>query len=398
METQQTYAQMLGMADRTTPEMNPVQPGMDSIMDPNAAAPLAAMHRPVQSPAELEARKTGWAQVAEKLSDPNLLRAFGFASAAMMQPGANLGHGLASGLTAFQAGEYAQRQQGVQERQLTMKEAESAAGVEQTKATTDLRKAQIPGAAAESRVAEETAQAKIDAAKIAAEKATIELGTVKDEASVKKIENELKRRKTELESSVPDSVLRKAIFAEYDKLLAQAAEQRAKAGKTETEKRIKDRELKLIEGMSDDELRQFLSKSGKFSATQSAIVQQADLWGRLYDGISKDKPDDPHVKGKTREQFVRDRLTEAKQKDARELLIKAIQVGMEKEDIEALGLWEAALKVSGSPAAEPKEKGKETPWKPMGKDREFRVLEDGTTQVRRKAVASPEFSGDSNMP
>lgn len=399
MEQNPTYAQMLGMAESSTPVPNPVNPGIQSVMDPNAAAPLAMMQRPAQSPAELEARKSGWQVLSEKLSDPNLLRALGFAGAHMAMPGGTVGGGVATGMTAYQAGEYAGYQKDREDKLTAAKLEQEGAQTERIRATTKVEEARAPGVAADSELARRTLESRVSQAGTEAELATFKLKEAKSEAQVAEVERNLRQRKAKLESEVPDEKMRKQIAAQYDKLIAQATEQRAKAKKEEADAKLKEAELGAIKDMKPDDLRQYLTKTGKYDSggASSAIVQQATMWGTLYDKMKESTPNDATIKGKTREQFIQARLVQAKQKDALELMVKAKQAGFSDDEIEAMGLTSLVRESLAERGASNAAAGaKETPWQDMGSGMEFRILANGVREVRRKV--KDDFSGSSNMP
>lgn len=369
---QNTYAQMLGMADATTPNMNPLRPGMDSVTDPNAAAPLAAMHRPVQNPAELEARKSGWAQVAEKLSDPNVLRALGFAGAAMAQPGGTVGHGLASGMTAFQAGEYAQREQGIQDQILGMRKEEHAAGLEATRASTDASRARtateqarLPGVESQTRQIIGTEQIHLEDAKTALETAKVRLASAKSKQEVDDAEFAVRRRRAEISKTIPSSKMRDSLLAEMDKAINDAAAAREKLAGARADRGLKETELRAIKDLPPEELRQFFTRTGKYAAaaTSSRIVQEAAIYGDLYDKIKKQAPDAPEIKGVTREQFQLKMVSGTKAKDITDMMKNYVLAG--GDDPEILKMFSDILRTNleskpGAPEPAAKQPGDKT--------------------------------------
>lgn len=325
MPTQQSYAQMLGMTQQGE---SPVGPGMAALTDPSAAMAVSQITRPAQSPAELEARKTGWQQVAEKLSDPNLLRALGFAGAAMAQPGGTIGGGIASGLTAFQAGEYAQRQQGIEDRAVTMKERETEADIAFKGATTDLRRAQLPGVEAESQVATETAGTKVQAAKTELENLKFKLEKAQSEEEIDKLQREYDKRKWQLIKGIPDAKLRGSLIADMDKTSVEIESKRAAARENRAQAERYELERRAIKNLPDEKLRQYFTKTGEFaSATGGAgsarLAQNEKVWRTLYQGLKKDG--DPQVKEVSEDQFVRDRLVKDEDRDTMVALTRALQ-------------------------------------------------------------------------
>ena len=411
MEIGQTYAQMLGMAESSQPNMTPLRQGMESVTDPNAAAPLAAIHRPVQTPDELEARKSGWQQVAEKLTDPNVLRAFGFAGAAMAQPGGTIGHGIASGLTAFQAGEYAKRQQGLEDRTMTMEEAKNRSAVESVDAGTAIRRAQLPGVKAESDVSAATVKDRVDLVRSEVQRARMQLENARNANEISNIERDLLKRKAQIQSTIPDAKLRAAAIAELDKAIMEAQLKQSQARENAAQARRYEAELRGLKTVSDEDLPQYFTRTGKFApaaggGSSSRFTQEANFWEKIYDGLKANAPDDAQIKGLTKEQFVRDRLVRAEDRDTMNTLVRAIQF-MEPGSPEEAAAKQMLADILGrkdrpDPNAPPKPTGgKETPWQTMGPTSpfEFRVLADGTRQVRRKqSPTTPSNISDNPAP
>lgn len=391
MNPQLPFSEMVGMAQETTPETQPLQPGMGSIIDPNAAAPLAMMHRPVQTPDELEARKSGWAVLAEKLMQPNVMRSLGFMGATMASTG-NVGQGMMAGMMAFEGGKYADDQKKRQDQEMALKTTESQANVRATHASAGRTEAATPGVEAQSRVEVETADSRISQARTEAELASYKLKEAKDEATVTALERDIRKRKAKIEAEMPDSQLRRQITAQYDLILAKAQEQRAKAKKEGEDAATKEMERKAIADLKPEELREYLTKTGKYSTgggASSAIVQQASLWGKLYDGLPAN---DPAKKGKTKEQYVQARLTQSKQKDALEMLFKARQY-MSEEEIKDLGLYEMAKASLGEGPGGIVD-AKQQAWQPIaGTQNEYRIRQDGTREIRRKPNAMIDTGG-----
>jgi hypothetical protein len=407
-ENPQTYAGMLNMAQQSEPAPNVMQqPGINSVVDPNASAPLAMMQRPVQSPAELEARKSGWQMAAEKLSDPNLLRALGFAGAAMAMPGGSVGHGLATGMTAFQAGEYADIAKKREDEKFALEQRQAGATYESTQAgtgatlaQTDLAKARLPGAQAQSGVEVATADSRIAQAKAESQKAVIAAKAAQRVEDLAPLEESIRERRLLIERQIPDETVRRQILAEVEK--AEIAVQQAKQtlAKGKTEGAIGDITLDVLKGMSKEDQAAFLTKSGKFasSAAGSGIAQQASMWGAIYDKLPET---DPHKKGKTREQFQMTQLQSTKAKDITDMMKNYVLAGGDDPAIIAqfsdILKGQLGARQGGEPA--PGGGSKETPWQDAGPGMQFRVRADGTREVRRKPnTSSKEFEGSSNMP
>jgi hypothetical protein len=304
---------------------------------------VAQAQKPPATPEEFEARKRGWLEfINQTMRDPNVSRALGMMGISLLQPipqgqssAGHFGTALNVGIGAFDLGRTAQAE-------AAQKQAESQAVIEERQAGTALKKAQLPGAVAESKVAAGTADTRIEAARVAARKAASDAAKATTEAEVAKIEADLLK-------SIPQEVLRAGRIAEIDlaKQRVEEAKTRVRAGKAKAG--LDERELAGLRGLDDKELRQYFTKSGPYATTaSSAIVQQANMWGTLYDAIVKSNPNDPMVKGKTRERYMAEKLSEAKHKSAIEDLLKAYQVGMTDEQISQLGLFEAARMASQS--------------------------------------------------
>src|SRR4051812_43179716 len=115
------YAMLQGQQPALPPMLSPMN-DMAGVLKPN---PMADAMKPPASPQDLENRKTGWAQVYDKLqNDPHLRRALLTFGASMVQPiGAgesplgNVGKAVAGGSATYQASQQAERQQGLQQRE-----------------------------------------------------------------------------------------------------------------------------------------------------------------------------------------------------------------------------------------------------------------------------------------
>jgi hypothetical protein len=343
------YTDMLGE--------NPQEPQPPGMMG-GAVQPthpiVGEMNKPAATPAEFEKRKAGWMAIFDKMqNDPSMRQAALMFGASMLQPvqpgqtqAGQFGQALVTGAGAYNAGEYAQYQQGMAEREAQRKERESAANIEQTQAQTATSRARLPGVAAESKVAAGTADTRIEQAKTEAARAKVALDSATDEAQVAKIERDVRFRKAGLQKVVDDSKVLAAVEAEYDNVALQAEATRARikeagalarehGGKAD----ISDLTVDIVKKMDPAEQRDFLLKKGRYGTATSALTQQRDMWSDLYDRLP---PEDASKAGKTREQFVIDRLTASKQKDAVEMLIKAKQAGFDDAEIDQMGLLDMA--------------------------------------------------------
>lgn len=388
------YSTMLGMP----PAEPQVAPPIADVIQPDPI--MAEIAVPASSPEELAARKSGWEQVAQRVqTDPNLRRAMLFAGISMMQPkpigqttlGA-LGQAMMSGASAFQLGEAAQVEQDIKlAKERRAEEAHTADIAE--------KKARLPGVQAESKVKAATVDDLIAQTRIAREKAEFELQKALSVEEVEKVERELRKRKAEVEASIPDDARRKAILAELEAAAlaakaksaeialkqSQAAQAGAAAAESRADTALKQVTVKELESMPPEERRQFLTKSGKYAGATSGIVQQAELWGKIYDRLPAT---DPNKAGKTREQFQMEQLKSAKAEQVTGMLKNYVMAGGDDpEVISGLGeLIKQEVIRRKPPAPAPAASGGEG-WKPYAPGLEYRLKPDGTREVRRAPTA-----------
>jgi hypothetical protein len=329
--------------------------------------PAAQLARPASSPMEVESRKAGWMEVINRIqSNPNLMRAIGFAGASLVQPrqigqtkAGHLGQAFMVGNSAYELGDYAQNEYVLKMSEEARKEAESKSRIASTDASTERTKLDTD-------TQRRTQQYAIDRAKLDLDRAKFDLGKAENEEQVAALERNLRKKKAEIASTIPDEEQRKALLAELEASQLKVNEARARIRASNASARSSNasaaiheaqasehgQRLEILKNMPEEERKQFLTKTGKYSGTTSALTQQRDLWAGLYDGL---KADDPIKKDMTREQFVIKRLTEAKQKDALELLVKAKQAGFSDEEIDQLGLLDMAKESAkarrGTPSA-----------------------------------------------
>lgn len=389
-----SYSSMLALSEQGVPppQQPQITPGMDSVVNPDpTGGMIARVQRPANSPQELENRKVGWQAVIEKLSDPNFLRAVGFAGATMAQPGANIGQGLTAGLTAFSAGEFAKYQQGQEAEKLAIQQRESGARVAASEAQTATEQARLPGVTAQASVAEANVENLIAKAKADREKADLDLAGAKDEAAVTAVERKVRKSIADLQTQIPDATRRQAIEAELqasllkvDQAKAAIAASKATTAAKKAEADVSQITLDELKAMPSEEKRQFLTKTGKYStAVGSAIMQQAGMWGAIYDKL----PDtDAQKKGKTREQFQMTQLQSTKAKDITDMMKNYVLAG--GDDAEVLSMFGDILKgqlAARQPGAGGGTDGaKESGWQDYGRGFQRRTRPDGTIEVRRK--------------
>lgn len=392
------FAQM--MTGQQTP-LGPMPPQPPQFAGQQAPVPpeVQKMAVPASTPEEVATRKEGWKQV---LNNPNFMRALGIMGAQLMQPVqpgqtplGHLGVGMATGINAFQQGEYSTWRQNLLQQEENRRSAESAANIKQTEARTATETAALPGVEAASDLATRTVEDKVQTARQVREKAEIDLANAKDAQAITRIENELKKRRLEIEKGIPDEKIRAAALAEIDGAVAKLEETRARTGETKAKARKEGAQAaqqeittKILKEMSPEEQKAFLTKTGKYGTHQSGISQQAQMWGEIYDKLPAD---DPSKKGKTREQFQMARLTEAKGADALKMLTDYLKNTLDPDpDIVQLytdlakQAGQRRLGKDGKPEGDGKEGGKEVPWVDAHTGYQKRTKADGTIEYRRK--------------
>lgn len=313
--------------------------------------PLAAIAVPIQSPAELEQRKAGWAAVYERITgNANMMNALGVIGMNLMQPVrpgdtpvAQTARSVGAGLNAYRAGEFTQYEMQRQARKDAQESEESGARVEASRSATSLNKARLPAVQAESQVAAATVADKIRIARLETERADVLLQSARTDADVKKIEADLKKREADIKKSIPDETIRAGLLAEIEAQRLKVPEAKARikasnaaAAASSASAANNQLTVDLVKKLAPDEQKEFLTKTGRYSQHTSGIGQQAIMWGNIYDKLPET---DPKKKGKTREQFQMDRLSEAKQQDAMKYLtdyIKAVGTDADPDIIASL--------------------------------------------------------------
>lgn len=309
-------------------EAQDTEGSMSSVVQPQLSfTPRIA---PAQSPEELEERKSKWKELRTKMQDPNMRRALFMAGAYMMQPiqagQSSLGHlGSAAlmGGNAFQMGEETAFNRGLKLRDEEREERKTTSSIAAQEAETKRTVAATPGVQATSDVQVATKDARIEEIQARAK-------TAKDEAEVKAGEAEIAKRRQAILKDIPDEKIRAAEMAKVDAAALAYQEARARLGLTAAQtaasqestraskgKRAQEEiTTKLLTDMDEKERKEFLTKTGRYSTHVSSATTARDVYGNIYDGLVKSAPNDPRVKGKTREQFVLDGITSQKSLDA----------------------------------------------------------------------------------
>ena len=318
--------------------------GDGSMPPPPAATPFLGMtqpqpdvstiQRPAASPEELQQRQLGWQAL---LNNPNFMRAVGVMGAHLAQPRqlgqtrmGQLGQGFMAGQSAFQMGDYAQYEQDMAAKKEARAQAESTANVAHTQSGTALNTARTPGVQADSDVAVETKDSRIAASKLTQDLAKFNFDKAQSVEEVDKMRRELDKRKLTIEKDIPDAALRSAALAKVEAAGLQAEEARARLAASKAAAGASDAAAKasgvrsahdqitvdVLNAMPAEEKKQFLTKTGPYSNHVSSAGAAAQMYGSMYDGLIKTAPNDPRVKGKTREQFQMEGITSQKNLDS----------------------------------------------------------------------------------
>jgi len=398
------YQQMLGtgITPPAAPQGQPaaytgmVQPGPNEVVQ--------QLMRPAQSPEELVERRGMWEQIAQKIqSDPNLQNAMLFMGAQLMQPvgpgqspAGHVGQALATGASAYKMGEFSQYQQQMQGQEAARKERESQANIAATQAGT--------------KRTEQTTSQEAELHPLNLEKTQLALSKARTEEEVSKIERDLARRRAEIEKSIPDERLRAARLAELDKVDAEVAEARARAenyrkaaGLAGARTAKEQQEVDAIDKLSDEDKIAYFSKSGKFASTaSSAVVQQADFWGRIYDKLPADDPD---RKGRTREQYQSYKLKQASEKSLLDTFAKLALVldpndellNEMRELIKTQVSYRSSQSKGGGDKGESPPKGEKSTLIMGGKYR-VTIREDGTRVIEEVKGGGPGLPAPAGGP
>lgn len=319
-ESTTPYSNITG--DSQPPGASAAAPGPNPQYGPmtNPTPDISSMQRPPANAQELEVRKQGWNQV---LQNPNFMRALGVMGAHMMQPVqpgqtrlGQLGTAGAAGMTAMQMGDYADYEKDMAAKKEGRAQVESVANVAGTQARTNLSTAALPGTQARSNVEVATQDTQIDEAKQKLKAATTS-------AEVGEIEKKLKQRRADIESSIPDEALRAAERSKVDAAILAVDEARARLASTKAGTAAKEVDTKkdqitldTLNSMAEPERKEFLTKTGRYSTHVSSLGNAASMYGSIYDNMIKVAPNDPRIKGKSREQFMLDGVQSQKKLDA----------------------------------------------------------------------------------
>ena len=326
------YDEMLQVAQASP------QPGAQPTGSPSSLLPPET---PATTPEELEVRKRGWSEVWQRLqSDTNLLHAIGTTGARLAQPlqhgqtaGGNLSNAIQAGQNAYQAGEYNTYQMGREMSKDRLEAAESGARVRASNASTANSEAGLPAIQSSGRVALATEKDRISNAKSVADTAVFNLKSARNEEAVKVEERKIRMKKAEILAGIDDDKIRNSALAELEKaeVEVKAAKERIKAsgasvrasnaaaGASSELTRERKGKNDFVAGLSEEDKADYYNGTGKYSKSTSGIVQQEEMWGRIWDKLSATDPDKA---GTTRAQFQKKMLLAAKQQDALTALTK----------------------------------------------------------------------------
>lgn len=403
------FTQALGSGIQAPPPQPSTFAGMQS---PEPSQMLNSIQKPAASPEEFQKRQSLWAEVVQRVNtDPNLRQAMLMMGVHLAQPTppgqTTFGHAmqaLGTGASAYNAGEYTQWAQKQQEAEAARKQAESQATVAHTQAATK----NVQAATA---LAEGTQQLKIDQLKTQNEAALVALEKAKDDNAISKIENELKKRRADIMSSIPDETLRKSMLAdlEQSQLKVDEARQRIQTAKsteefTRARTDLEKKQIDALQGMNPEQLREYFTKSGPYSSSAlSGVVQQGNFWGKIYDKLPAT---DAEKAGRTREQYMAFKMKQSTDKNQLELLVKAYQNVSDPElqtEIEGMigtmvrqmadkNKARAAEAAKGASGAGAQGDGA---WTDMGNGYQKRIKANGVVEVQKKPGGEQAVGGPS---
>jgi len=340
---------------------------MGAMMQPDPTAQIQMYNRPANDPQEYEKRLGGWSELVQRFqSNPNLQRAMMMTGAMMAQPlqpgqtaGGALGNAAVVGMNAYTAGTAADRQAMMEaaknareERRLGMEEAKVGPEIASIEAGTEGRKATTAATQVKIGIEERSADDIVATTKANRQKAQ----TAADEGVKDAALKELQRDNDALKAMAQRGNISTMVQQEIDKndatiqqLRASATEKGAKGRQEVAKAGMDEMTAEIVRSLPADEQRDFALKRGKYGAGRdSALVQQRDLYGELYDSLPED---DPNKRGMDKAQFVLQRLKEGKQssalKELTDYVAKMEGAGL-TPDPEIVDLYTKAAKAAGA--------------------------------------------------
>ena len=346
------------------------EPGYNAMMQQDPMQDLIQYNRPAANPQELEKRTTGWATLAQRFEqDPNLQRALFLTGAMLAQPvrpgqttAGNIANAGVVGMNAYTQGKAAEIEQmakmareGREERRLGLEEAKlpsqigsMEAGTAHTKATTATVEAARPGVEAEAKVKAGTADDLIQTARLTREKAAL----AQSDAEKDSILKDLTRANEALRAEAQGPNISRLVQQELDKNDAVIGQLKAKSKQETAKAGVDELTAQIVQGLPPEEQKDFALKRGKYgTGSQSAIVQQRDMYGDIYDKLPEN---DPMRQQMSKDQFVLRQLQSGKQssalKELTDYVTKMEGAGL-TPDPQIVDMWTKAAKMTGESKA-----------------------------------------------
>lgn len=372
-------------------ENAPLDAGFATMMQPQPD--FTAANRPAANAQELDRRMTGWAALANKIqTDPNLRQAMLVTGASMMQPlqpgqtgMGSLGQSMVAGAGAYAQGE----QRAFQQKVIAGREKreEDRAGMEKELHPERVRQARAGSRRAETEadVAVATRDDAIRRTRAATEAAELANATAYNEEQVRQLERDIRAVRAFRQRSTVDRELDMEL-EKAETALAQAKLNKEKTGYDVSLSRLT---TDTLSRMDSKELERIVKAKFTGQAGQgSAIVQQMDAWGQLYDKLP---PTDPNRQGRTKEQYVAEQLKSAKVEDITKMRKAYVDSG--GDDTGILAEFDQLLRTnlsrrggsgdSATPA--PQAAGKKTPVR-ITTRQEYDALQKGDQYIDPKGV------------
>lgn len=258
------------------------------------------LYKPTNDPQEIQARTEGWQQVLQRVtSDPNLMRAIGYAGATLSQPmqrgqtlAGHMGQAFMVGSSAYNFGKDAEFQRQLAMRKEGREQAESEATVGLRKAQTTSSEVSTEGQRTANEIATATKQSTIDKAKAEVDLTNQKLANAKSEAEKLKIELDAQKRREQIIAEAPGAE-KAAVLAELQRpgaelkrIAAQTSQANAAAGASTASARASNAkaqqdelENEALGAIKDPKERLAAQRSLRTGAAgTSAQVQMADWY------------------------------------------------------------------------------------------------------------------------
>lgn len=342
-EDQMDFSSIVGV----NPPPETQTPPLASVMQPQQDIVTQA-RKPAASPEDLESRIQGWTSVINRVqTDPNLQQAMLMAGAAMMQPiqpgeslMGNLGKAAVIGTSAYNMGKQTEMQNKL------LASRESRAQAEETRAslraplerqtmetTIAANKAKVRSAEAQAKLDEGTVEDKIRLAGVSRRQAELAQSESEKDAALKDLTRDNAAIVALLDREDLPEKRRLALEKERQQnelLLAQVQERKAKAGQEEQAGAMGQLTLDTLKKLPEEDLKKAVLTKFQGHNASSAVVQQMDAWGSIYDKLPAD---DPSKAGRTKEQYQAAMLKQGNAQDATKSLKAYIDAGGDDADI-----------------------------------------------------------------